>query len=90
MNSAIYKYPLKHSDRQTIIIKKGAKILTALLQGGLVCLWAEVDTEEDKTEKAIIQIVGTGHKELSQHREYINTVQVGIYVWHIYRIYEDD
>ena len=79
----IFKYQL-HSD--IIMMPKGAKILTVMMQGDVFCLWAEVD-QKAKLEERFIEKFGTGQEipiDMGIDRSYIGTVQDGSFVWHFY------
>lgn len=82
----IYKYNLElGDDTQSLSLPKGAKILTVQIQGNYLCLWALVDKEAEEYESRTILICDTCHDAgecTAEH--YIATVQVGIFVWHIF------
>lgn len=83
----IYKYQLHQGATTRIKIPgEGHKILKVAEQRGFVCAWIEVDTIALSVE-IDIESVGTGwelHKDVE--REYIDTVLVGVLVWHYYKI----
>ena len=56
----IHKYALEETDDQTILMPKGAKILSVGAQRNLMCLWALVN-DKAPMEGHRIYIVGTGH-----------------------------
>lgn len=82
----IYKYTLEVVDEvQTFFtVPKGAKILCVQEQHNRPTLWMEVDTAAE-TEQRHFVIFGTG-EELPEggERNYIHSVQIGGYVWHVY------
>lgn len=82
----IWKYPLRIEPEQVRSMSASAKILTAQMQNGQLCLWAEVDTDESFVDDFIIQIFGTGHELKCPYGQlkYLATVQHGLLVWHIY------
>jgi len=81
----IYKYPLQIADSQTISLPASAKPLSVQLQGGRLCLWAEVNTAiGGKDKEVVISVVGTGMPIPPGAVLYLGTVQTGLYVWHIY------
>ena len=51
-----------------------------------VCLWALVDTDEGRMVRRMFRIYGTGRKirEPRRNLNYIGTVQIGSFVWHIF------
>jgi len=85
-DQAVWKFPLKITDRQTVPMPVGAKILCAQIQQGELCLWAEVDTRCGNLAREI-WIFGTGHPIRNAFSlRYIGTVQQfdGGLVWHVY------
>lgn len=84
----IFKYQLETEHLQTIKLPKGAKVLTGADQRGTICIWAEVDTDNDPDpEERTFAIYGTGHpmKEGVSHN-FITTFFVGPFVWHLYEV----
>lgn len=80
----IYKYPLIRCDVQQIEMPDRAIILSAKMQQGSVCLWAEVENTNKVTPRTI-EIHGTGNMiSMKDNRAFIDTVQDGQFVWHIY------
>lgn len=87
MNNTIYKYPIAMTDEQTIPLPAGARILSAQVQRGQICLWASVDREEKRIEPRTFRIIGTGHPvpDLGE-LAYIATVQFdgGALIFHVF------
>lgn len=79
----IYKYPLYVANSQVIMMPRGAKILTAHEQLGLICLWAIVDTQE-KLEARNIVVHGTGQELYDGILDYIASAYIDEFVWHIF------
>jgi hypothetical protein len=79
----IWKFPLQVADRQTVMMPGGAAILTAQMQSGQLCLWAQVEATQTKTPR-VIRIFGTGHGIPDADNDYIGTVQMGPLVWHVF------
>jgi hypothetical protein len=78
----IYKYELK--DGRGIEMPIGAKVLTIQTQNGLPYIWALVDTDAE-CDFRYFTIVGTGHDfPEADNFTYINTIQDGQFVWHIF------
>lgn len=81
----VYKFII--NDRNTEIkIHKDAKILKASFQGDDLCLWADVDTEKEKTIRDFY-IFGTGQEitdDVGIDFEYIDTVFIDNLVFHVY------
>lgn len=86
----IWKYSL-HLDLESEFIEmpKGAEILSAQNQNGTVCIWVLVDPLAPK-EKREIAVWGTGHKIWrDSNLQFIGTVQVEPFVWHVFEILAD-
>lgn len=87
----IYKYPLKVDDYQTVIMPRGAQILTVQAQREKPCIWALVDIDNEP-EKRYFRMAGTGHIINSKDKflRYIGTFQVmrGDLVFHVFEIEE--
>ena len=67
-----------------VLIPKGFKILSLQNQNNNICLWALADTNEELIEVKFI-VCGTGHDCTNvQYKKYVGTVQVGVYVWHVF------
>jgi hypothetical protein len=85
----IWKYTLEMLDRQALRLPKNSRILTAQMQEdfyGRIQLWALVDASELEGELVDIYIIGTGNpfEPDPEELKYINTVQVGSLVWHVF------
>ena len=79
----IWKYPLELKDSQAIKMPIGAEILSVDNQDGQLCLWARVDEERTKEYREIV-ILGTGNPIEEEPSEFIGTLIVDSYVWHIF------
>ncbi len=85
----IWKYSIDDKDwaGATILMPIGSTVLTAQIQRGVICIWAEVDPKKEQSER-MFEIVGTGHtlrEDMGTERKYISTVQdIRGLVWHIY------
>lgn len=80
----IYKYPLRLTDTQNVVMPRGARILTVQMQNAVPTLWAEVDPTDSVGEQRHITIIGTGNGHTSPHSLYLGTVQDGPFVWHVF------
>jgi len=80
----VYKYTLHPIREQTIEMPLGAEILCCQLQGALT-IWAKVDPFEPTVQRTFL-LVGTGEEMTSDTVKYINTVQMGDLVWHIFEV----
>lgn len=91
MTVAVLKWPLKITDTQIIEMPRGSKALSVQIQevpSGLgkklvPTLWTECDLDSKNTPVKI-QVVGTGRPFNNHGLEYIDTVQIGEFVWHLY------
>jgi hypothetical protein len=84
--TTIWKFPLTVVDEQSVKMPAGARILCVQMQGGLPCLWAEVNTSAPMRARSIV-IHGTGNPMPAESecvRSYIGTFQSGPFVWHAY------
>jgi len=79
----IYKYPLELTATQTIKMHVGANVLTAQLQNGIITLWVDCQPENKKEDRTF-WIFGTGTGIPVRYLDYISTIQLHDYVWHIY------
>lgn len=89
----IWKYSLQITDRQTVTMPVGAEILSVQDQAGGLQLWAVVVPEEERREKRVIEIVGTGNPMADVLAEglsrcHLATVQArgGALVWHVFEL----
>lgn len=81
----IWKYPLLLTSVQTLTVHKGSEILACQIQAEVPCLWIQVNPTEPE-EKITIEIIATGEPMPDATRTYLGTVQIGVYVWHIFKI----
>lgn len=85
-HKTIWKYSIATTDYQELTLPNGANILTVQVQGGIPCLWALVDPEEQNS-RVKIRIFGTGHViEDQDELKYIGTYQLngGGLVFHVF------
>jgi hypothetical protein len=87
---AIFKYPLDARGEQQVMMPEGARVLSVQEQGGVICLWAMVETDRPFKTVRTFQIYGTGHSipDGLRHRVYVGTVQTegGSLVWHVFEL----
>lgn len=85
----IWKFPLIIADSQTILLSKGAKVLSVQTQGEMPCLWAMVDPSLPMGEVEI-RTHGTGHPLPEDAHLYANigTYQLkgGALIFHVFRV----
>jgi hypothetical protein len=79
---------LSHDYLIGVPMPRGAVVLSVGNQMEEICLWAEVDTEATKEERAF-EVHGTGHQmhqDMGVSRKYIGTVMLrgGSLVFHVY------
>lgn len=79
----IFKYPIEVTAYQTVSMRASAKILSAQIQHGVLCLWAECDPANAAHTRAI-EVFGTGQSLDDKERRYIATVLDGQFAWHVY------
>lgn len=85
----IFKYLLQLTDGiQAITMPYNAKVLNVQSQNGIIALWAEVYDDNSLTSESDKHFViyGTGHGMPDNPGSYIGTVQLGMFVWHIYEV----
>jgi hypothetical protein len=86
MRKVIYKYPLPMQHHVVLEVKGFVRILSIQEQQHQICLWCEIDPESETTRILNFKIIGTGHEfHFKTLHEYVGTVQIRGYVWHIYR-----
>lgn len=81
----VYKYKIGSGELQ---LPRGAKVLTAGIQGEDIFIWAEVDTDA-VLEHRSFYVYGTGHivpeNSCCVATVFENTFK-GNYVWHVYEV----
>ncbi len=89
MAKRIYKYVLEPTMR-TIHMPANSKILSVQNQYENICVWAEVDPDENTWDEPVeFEVYGTGHNMTEDvEREFLGTVQLrqGTLVLHIYKV----
>jgi hypothetical protein len=78
----IYKYELELEDQQSLVLPGHSKILTVIEQNNKIVLYAQV-TNSKYYDHYTIFVRGTGHS-IGDSALYLNTVKIGIFVWHIF------
>lgn len=79
----IYKYKLEITDQQLLTIPEQPHFLHVGEQDGELMLWAEVDSEKEKTNFEVY-VCGTGNPIPEKAKHYLGTVQIEIFVWHVF------
>ena len=89
MSKQVWKFPLGVGHKHVIQMPEGAKFIHAHVAAATPTLWAIVDTEAPLQDHTFLMFE-TGHDlaELGEYRfnEYVGTVHVGWYVWHIFEV----
>jgi len=92
---AIYKYPIKNEEVQTLMLPKGAEILSIQVQSGSVVLYAIVNPDAEK-EKRVFRCyitgdsVDYGRNDFDNELKYVGTYMlfnqqfVGHFVGHLF------
>lgn len=82
---AIWKFVLPPVDVVDVPMPQGAKILSVQAQGGIPCVWAQVETT-NVMEMRRFYVFMTGEEIDTEHKEYLGTILLrgGSYVIHIY------
>jgi hypothetical protein len=82
----IWKFNLATTDKQTIQMPKGARILCLQMQNAKATMWAIVDDTKPLTNRVFVT-VGTGRPIADTFLEssyYVGTYQDGWFVWHVF------
>jgi hypothetical protein len=83
--TTIWKYELDVTDIQAVPMPEGAVIRHVGQQNGQLCVWAEVNASAPSVD-LLFEIIGTGNPMPARNRTYRGSVQVGIFVWHVYTV----
>jgi hypothetical protein len=78
MKKTIWKFELKITDNQTIVMPVNSEILTVQAQNEIPYIWALVDPTETR-ENRFIEMFGTGrdvHYDMGVSRNYLGTYQL--------------
>lgn len=87
MDKRILKYPLNTKGRVTDIeLPIGNYVCHVATQEGRICLWVEVDLEQEKMHKRTFEIIVTGGS-IPKGAVYLQTVQLNGLVLHIHEVY---
>jgi hypothetical protein len=92
MKQVVWKFPLDGRPEQTILMPPNAQILCVQMQhqgaqGGIACLWAQVDPTDLARYPRHFVIVGTGEPlPETVSLWYVGTFQTqgGVFVWHVF------
>lgn len=83
----IWKFPIHAISAQSILMPKGAEIVSVQTQQGNPVMWAIVDTHADKEQRKFA-VFGTGHNMPKDGLKYIGTWQESnqFLVWHLFEV----
>lgn len=82
----IWKFRFELVGPLQLSMPRGAQVLTVQDQGGVGCLWAMVEPENE-LESRYFEVFGTGHpvyEDMDVNRKYIATFQQPPFVWHVF------
>jgi hypothetical protein len=84
----IWKYPLATLDVQAVT-GNGIRVISAGLDPeGRLCVWAKVDSDQP-VSIAHVAIVGTGRELPVENFEFLASVRVNSFMWHIFTMHDD-
>lgn len=89
MSRQVWKFALRLTDSQCVVVPRGIQPLCVRIDAatGGIAMWGEVDTEnKDDLRAMVVTIVATGHPIPAAAQHYLGTVQMGLTVWHVYRM----
>lgn len=81
----IFKFPLQVDQRQLVQVPAGTRPLSVGVQNEQPVLWALIDTDAPGTETWIIRGVTTGETFNAEGCEFVGTVQIDWFVFHVFR-----
>ena len=79
----IYKYPLDIGTSRFDAPPLFTPLYVGLDPSGQVCLWAEVENNDDPWCQLTVTMVGTGNV-VNPEMKYVGTFIRGSFVWHVY------
>ena len=86
--SVIHKYQLGNSKHTLIETPIGAEIIKCDVQNEIITLWACVDENNlEEKEIRLFHILATGEHFDKSRLQYIDSVFIGPYVWHVFEEY---
>ena len=81
---SIWKYPLRLGERQELMLPMGSRFLSVQEQGGVPTLWLLVKPSAPLIGQGF-RIIGTGWEIPSLPTgNFLGTVQISGFVWHIF------
>lgn len=83
--NVIYKYPLTLETPQTLVLPIGSKVLSVQAQNGVPTVWVlQQEGEAVATTEVLVAVIATGESFEIENWNYIDTVQIGEFVWHVF------
>lgn len=79
----IWKQVLQIEGTQDVPLPVGAEFLSVQNQRDEICFWYKCDPAAEKKMHRFF-IAGTGHQLPHTEGQYMGTVQVGSFVWHVF------
>ncbi len=86
----IWKQELNLDSVQRIILPKGSQILKVAEQDGKICLWFMHTNYNKEYDVRVIRIFGTGHEFNAEGLKHIDTLIMGLFVWHVFEEINND
>ena len=84
MKTTIWKFPLEITDDQSIAMPKGAILLSAMMQNGVLTLWALVQPSQPTVNRRVY-VFGTGHPiPADLALEHVATLPDRQFIWHVF------
>jgi hypothetical protein len=83
IHARIFKYGLNIVDHQNVRMPNNSIILSVANQEGKLCLWAIVDPNAESIDYDV-RIVGTGSSVPDDAGDFIGTVTIEPFVWHVF------
>lgn len=80
----IHKFNVTIADKFALDLPATYKILDVQTQDNIPVMWVMLD-DEAPTHPVVFEVYGTGHEISPDATEYIGSVQVSRFVWHIFK-----
>lgn len=81
----IFKYPFAIANGFQLKMPEDAKVLHVGLQDSCPCIWALVNPERGD-DFYHFEVYGTGHEINMFGREYLGTLLMPPFVWHVFEV----
>jgi hypothetical protein len=70
---------------QRLIMPGSGEVLAVGVQDRSIVLWVLV-CPDHANETRVFRVLGTGHRVTSDVKAHVGTVQIGVYVWHVFEV----